>query len=297
MRGGIMARAPLPVICVGNFTVGGSGKTPLALAVAKAAKAYGFKPGFITRGYGGTVKQTRLANEDDTFATIGDEAVLLARAAPVAIGANRLAGAKLLAEAGCTIAIMDDGFQSRTIAIDHALVAVDARRGIGNGYVIPSGPLRAPLSVQLPFADQIVVVGEGEGGDNIVRTASRAGKPVARATLKPANIGKVKGKNVFAFAGIADPEKFYATLRGIGANIVQTRSFPDHHAFSPAEMQSILNDAGDLLLVTTEKDAVRISGLTALEEKVVTILVQVQIQDDSVMKRAFDGAVKKFKSA
>ena len=297
MRRGIPARAPLPVICVGNFTVGGSGKTPLALAVAKAAKTAGFKPGFITRGHGGTVKQTRLADEKDTAATIGDEAMLLARAAPVAVGSDRLAGAKLLAKTGCTIAIMDDGFQSRSIAIDHAMIAVDARRGIGNGYVVPSGPLRAPLNMQLPLADQLVVVGDGDNGDNVVRVASRAGKPVARATLKPGNIGKVKGKKIFAFAGIADPEKFYATLRSIGATIVETRSFPDHHAFSKAELQSLLNDAGDLLLVTTEKDAVRISGFQPLEEILITIPVQVQIHDDAVMKRAFDEATKRFKSA
>ena len=235
MRDVVSARAPLPVICIGNFTVGGSGKTPLALALAKSAKANGFKPGFITRGHGGTVKQTRLANDGDTFATIGDEAILLARAAPVAVGADRLTGARLLADLGCTLAIMDDGFQSRKISVNYSIVAVDARRGIGNGYTMPSGPLRAPLHVQMPFADQIVVVGDGEGGDAVVRVASRAAKPVARAMLKPGNIGKVKGKTLFAFAGIADPEKFYATLKNMGAIISKTRSFPDHHAFSNAE--------------------------------------------------------------
>jgi tetraacyldisaccharide 4'-kinase len=301
MQNASAARAPLPVICVGNFTVGGSGKTPLALALAKAAKSAGFKPGFITRGHGGTIKQTRLAGEKDTASTIGDEAMLLARAAPVAVGADRLSGAKLLAEAGCTIAIMDDGFQSRTIAIDHAIIAVDARRGIGNGYVMPSGPLRAPLSVQMPFADQVVVVGEGEGGDAVVRIASRAGKPVARALLKPGNIGKVKGQNVMAFAGIADPEKFYATLRSIGANIVKTRSFPDHHAFAESELKSLMDDAGDLLLVTTEKDAVRISGLSGFQaqflDRLITVPVQIILSDDAVMKRALDEAVKRFKAS
>ena len=301
MRNAKSERAPLPVICVGNFTVGGSGKTPLAIALAKAAKASGFKPGFITRGHGGTVKHTRLASENDSAITIGDEAMLLARAAPVAVGTDRLAGAKILAEAGCTIAIMDDGFQSRAIIIDHAIVAVDARRGIGNGFVIPAGPLRAPLNKQIPFADQLVVVGEGEAGDAVVRSASRAGKPVSRATLKPANIGKVKGKRIMAFAGIADPEKFYATLRSMGANIVQIRSFPDHHLFTDAELKSLMDDASDLLLVTTEKDAVRIIGKSVfhnqLQQRLVTIPVQVILSDDSVMKRAFDDAIRRFKIA
>ncbi len=294
------ARAPLPVICVGNFTAGGSGKTPLALAVAKAAKAEGFKPGFITRGHGGLVKQARLTGENDTAAIIGDEAMLLMRAAPVAVGVDRLAGAKLLAEAGCTIAIMDDGFQSRSIAIDHAMIAVDARRGIGNGFVMPSGPLRAPLHVQLPLADQIIVVGQGDAGDAVVRAASRAAKPVSRAAISPRNIGKVKGKRVMAFAGIADPEKFYATLQSMGAVIVQTRSFPDHHVFADTELQSLIDDSGDLLLVTTEKDAVRISGQSALHvqmnERIVIVPVQITIQDDMVMKRAFDEAVRRFKA-
>jgi tetraacyldisaccharide 4'-kinase len=298
MRGGTLARAPLPVVCVGNFTVGGSGKTPLALAVARGAKQAGFKPGFITRGHGGTIKQTRLAGENDTAVSIGDEAMLLARAAPVAVGADRLAGANLLAEIGCTIAIMDDGFQSRAIAIDHAMIAVDARRGIGNGHVLPSGPLRAALDVQMPLADQIVVVGDGEAGDVVVRMASRAAKPVARAMLKPGNIGKVKGKQVMAFAGIADPEKFYATLRKMGALVVKTRSFPDHHTFTDNELRSLMDDSGDLLLVTTEKDDVRISHETAigikLKASLLTVPVQVIIQDDSVMKRALAEAVKRF---
>jgi tetraacyldisaccharide 4'-kinase len=287
-------RAPLPVICVGNFTIGGSGKTPLALALAKAAKTEGLKPGFITRGHGGTVRQTRLAHENDTAKTIGDEAMLLARAAPVAVGADRLAGAKLLAEAGCTLAIMDDGYQSRRIAIDHALIAVDARRGAGNGFVMPAGPLRAPLGLQLRHADQVVVVGDGGAGDSVVRAASRAAKPVARATFVPRNISKVKGRRVMAFAGIADPEKFYDTLRKLGAILVKTRSFPDHYPFTDADLQSLFNDCGDLLLVTTEKDAVRLAP--ALQAQIITIPVQVQLQDDVVMKRAFAEAVKRFKA-
>ena len=290
-----LQRAPLPVICIGNFTVGGSGKTPLALALARAAKANGFKPGFITRGHGGTVKQTRLSVDADSASTIGDEAMLLSRAAPVAVGADRLAGAKLLADAGCNIAIMDDGFQSRKIIIDHSIIAVDARRGLGNGYVVPAGPVRVPIGRQLPLSDQLVVVGEGQAGDAVVRLASRAGKPVARATLNPRNIGKVKNQRVFAFAGIADPEKFYATLRSIGANIVKTRSFPDHHPFADAEIKSLIDDAGDLILVTTEKDAVRLPAATLLQ--VITLPIQLQLLDDAVLKRALDEAVKRFKAA
>ena len=301
MHGGVMARAPLPVVCVGNFTVGGSGKTPLAIAVAKAAKLEGLKPGFITRGHGGTVKASRMAGETDSALTIGDEALLLARIAPVAVGADRLAGAKLLAGAGCTIAIMDDGFQSRSIAIDHSIIAVDARRGTGNGFVMPSGPLRAALNVQMPFADQIVIVGEGEAGDAVVRTASRAGKPVARAALKPGNIGKIKGKSVMAFAGIADPEKFYATLRSMGAVIAKSRSFPDHHIFTQNELRSLLQDSGDLLLVTTEKDEVRISGestvVLQMKSRLLTVPVQISLYDDAVMKRALSEAVRRFKAA
>ena len=289
------------MICVGNFTVGGSGKTPLAIALAKAAKSEGFKPGFISRGHGGTVKIARLAVETDTASTIGDEAMLLLRVAPVAVGADRFAAAKLLADAGCTLAIMDDGFQSQAIAIDFAIIAVDARRGAGNGFVIPAGPLRAPIAVQMPFADQIIAVGEGQAGDGLVRFAARAAKPIARATLSPRNIGKLKGKRVMAFAGIADPEKFYATLRGLGAVIVKTRNFPDHHAFSNTDLQSLTNDCDDLLLVTTEKDAVRIHGASEIHQNIqkilITVPVQIQLQDDALFKRAVDEAVKRFKAA
>lgn len=288
-------RAPLPVICVGNFTIGGSGKTPLALALAKAAKAEGFKPGFISRGHGGTTKVTCLATDTDTALSIGDEAMLLLRVAPVAVGIDRLAGAKLLAEIGCTIAIMDDGFQSRTISIDHSIIAVDARRGLGNGYVIPAGPLRAQLRDQLPFADQIVVVGEGNAGDGVVRIAARAGKPVARAILSPRNISKIKGQRVMAFAGIADPEKFYETLRFIGAIIVATRSFPDHHPYTDQELRSLMDDAGELVLVTTEKDAVRLPP--DAQARAVIIPVQLHLLDDAMLKRALGEAVKRLKSA
>lgn len=293
-------RASIPVLCVGNFTVGGSGKTPLALAVAKAAIAAGLKPGFITRGHGGTVKKSRLATESDTALSIGDEAMLLARVAPVSVGKDRATSAKLLAEAGCTIAIMDDGFQSRSITIDYSIIAVDARRAIGNGYVLPAGPLRAPLAIQIPFADQIIVVGNGEAGDAVVRAASRAAKPVARALLSPRNIGKVKNKKLMAFAGIADPEKFYATLHEMGAILVQTRSFPDHHPFTDGDLQSLLNDSADLMLVTTEKDLVRIQSNGQIQkqilEKIITIPVQIIFQVDGVLERALEETVKRFKS-
>ena len=301
MRKTVAPRAPLPVICIGNFTVGGSGKTPLALALAKAAKSAGFKPGFISRGHGGTAKTTRLSVDTDTAATIGDEAMLLSRIAPVAVGANRLAGARLLADAGCTLAIMDDGFQSRAIAIDYSIIAVDARRGAGNGFVIPAGPLRASVVVQMPFVDQIIVVGEGEAGDSLVRLAARAAKPVARATLVPRNSTKIKGKRVMAFAGIADPEKFYATLRNMGAVLANTRSFPDHHPFSDADLNSLIDDSGDLPLVTTEKDAVRIAGTTPahvnLQNNLLIVPVQIHMQENAVFNRALDEAVKRFKQA
>ncbi|MGL4405592.1 MAG: tetraacyldisaccharide 4'-kinase, partial [Notoacmeibacter sp.] len=168
-------------------------------------------------------------------------------------------------------------------------------------FVLPSGPLRAPIHVQLPFADQIIVVGQGDAGDSVVRLASRAAKPVSRALLSPRNIGKVKGQNVMAFAGIADPAKFYTTLAEMGANIIKTRSYPDHHVFLDSEIKSLMDDAGDLLLITTEKDAVRFQGSSVFQQELrsraAVIPVQIRLLDDTVMKRALDEALKRFKAA
>lgn len=252
---------PAAILCVGNFSVGGEGKTPLSIALAKEAKRQKMRVGFLSRGYGGRTLGPHLVNaECDSARVVGDEPLLLARIAPTVISANRAAGARRLLQEGCDFIVMDDGFQSARIHMDYALIVVDARRGLGNGHVIPGGPLRAPLTRQLRYVDAIVTMGSGDAAEPVVRRASRAGRPVFSAHLRPSKAHEFEGKQVLAFAGIGNPEKFYSSLREAGAELVTIRSFPDHHPFSEEEISELKAEAAanNLVLVTTEKDLVRL---------------------------------------
>jgi tetraacyldisaccharide 4'-kinase len=263
-----MARAqrpsvPVPVLCVGNFTVGGAGKTPTAIALARAAKEKGLTPGFLSRGYGGTLRQTTVVDPQSHGAdAVGDEPLLLAREALTVISRRRFEGAQRLAAEGCDLIIMDDGFQSARLTLDFALVVIDSVRGVGNGHVVPAGPLRAPLDLQLRQMSALMKVGDGTGADAVVRRAARAGRPLRMARLVPRPDPALEGQKVLAFAGIADPQKFYRTVASIGGEIVVERSFADHHAFSDAEAADLLRAAEEknLVIVTTSKDAVRLAG-------------------------------------
>lgn len=252
-----------PVICVGNFTVGGSGKTPTALALAKAAAARGLNPGFLSRGYGGAMRHATIVDlARDTARMVGDEPMLLAAKALTVVSPNRVEGAELLLRQGADLIIMDDGFQSASLVFDHAVMVVDARRGIGNGCILPAGPLRAPLIDQVRHADSLLVVGEGGGADPVIRIAARAAKPIHLARLAPRNGSKFKDRNCLAFAAIGDPEKFFATLESAGARVAQRKGFPDHHQFSEDEISDLLAEAElyRLDLVTTAKDHVRLQS-------------------------------------
>ena len=252
----------VPVLCVGNFIVGGGGKTPTSMALAKAARDAGYNPGFVTRGYGRKTKTAmRVDPASHAVLDVGDEPLLLAGVAPTAVAADRAqSAAMLIAECGVDFLIMDDGFQSARLAVDYTLIAVDARRGLGNGRVIPAGPLRAPLAVQLGYVDGVVVIGEGPHRVPVVRRMARAGKPVFRAAIAPVEAERLSGMRVFAFAGIADPHKFYETLSGLGAKVVATHEFPDHHHFRKSDIDALLAAAwkDGLHIVTTRKDAVRL---------------------------------------
>ncbi|SIR06976.1 lipid-A-disaccharide kinase [Rhizobium sp. RU20A] len=252
---------PAPVLCIGNFTVGGAGKTPTALAIARAARGMGLNPGFLSRGYGGTLDVTTLVDPAHHRARdVGDEPLLLAREALTVICRKRLQGALRLIEAGADLIIMDDGFQSARLVIDYALVVVDGGRGIGNRFVVPAGPVRAPLAVQMRHASALLKVGDGEAADPEVRRAARAGKGVFRAAVSVLNGAEVAGRRVLAWAGIADPAKFHRSLAAVGAEIVDTVSFPDHHVLSDDEIADLLARAerDGLTLVTTAKDEVRL---------------------------------------
>ncbi|MFZ1814663.1 MAG: tetraacyldisaccharide 4'-kinase [Rhizobiaceae bacterium] len=257
------ASVQVPVLCVGNFVAGGAGKTPTVLALGKAARKRGLTPGFLSRGYGGHLHGPVMVDLDHHSASdVGDEPVLLARQAPTAISADRPAGAELLAARGCNFIIMDDGFQNPHLQKDFSLLVIDSGRGAGNGMPIPAGPLRAPLGRQLAMANGVLVIGRQSGADAIIRQTARRGKPVYLANTVAIRPSQWKKRRVVAYAGIADPLKFYGTLKDCGADIAARRSFPDHHVFTQEEVWELNESASRLEaeLVTTAKDIARLEG-------------------------------------
>lgn len=251
-------RAPVPVVCVGNLVAGGAGKTPLAIAIARCLIASGFNPHFLSRGYGGRKRgpvQVDLRHHDAK--TVGDEPLLLANIAPTWVARNRRAGAREACGAGADIIIMDDGFQNPSLFKDISVLAVDGGYGFGNRRIIPAGPLRERLPAGLARADAAVVIGtDATGALNGIQHYC----PAHKAHLTPLPNEAVDRKKVFAFAGIARPEKFYATLRQIGCTVAATRDFPDHHRYRPTQIMRLCEEAAalDAVPVTTEKDHVRL---------------------------------------
>ncbi len=292
----------LPVLCVGNFTVGGGGKTPTVLALAKHAAAMGLKPGILTRGYGGTEKGPHLVDETkDSADHVGDEPLLMAFTAPVAVSRNRLKGAELLKRHGCDLIIMDDGFQSARLHADCNLLVVDARRGIGNGHVIPAGPLRAPLLAQMRKTDALLVIGGSDRAEPVVRAAARAAKPMFAARIKWDDEATIRGRRFLAFAGLADPDKFFDTLQESGAWVSLTRSFPDHYHYSDDDIQELMQTAesGGLTLVTTEKDAVRfVRGSAAaqrLADSTMVFQIEIAFDEENTASQLLQGTLDRFR--
>ena len=291
----------VPVICIGNFIAGGAGKTPTVHLLAKFAVKKNFKVGILSRGYGGaittpTVVQANKHNAHD----VGDEALLHAKKAITVISANRVLGAELLIKQGCTIILMDDGFQNPALHKDFNLVVVDAKRGLGNGFTIPSGPLRVPFKHQLLHTDAVFITGNGDASDQVIRKTARAGKPIFHSTLDVFGRTKYKGQNVLAFAGIADPSKFFDTLENIDIIIKERKSFGDHHFLTEEECADLIDrsKAQKLKLFMTEKDDVRLKGMGEAQEKVRELSQVVRIalkpEDPAMLKRIFDLSIRRF---
>lgn len=255
--------APVPVLCVGNFVAGGAGKTPTAIALAARAGARGRKPVMLTRGYGGRLAGPVMVSPAHTATDVGDEALLLARAAPTVVARDRAAGARLAVSAGADLIIMDDGFQNPGLAKTAAVMVVDGGVGTGNGLCLPAGPLRAPLRLQMARTALVVIVGgpaDPLPSAAVIAAAAAANVPVMRAHLAPEAPQRFAGRRVIGYAGIGRPEKFFATLRETGAAVAETRAFPDHHPFTEAEAEALLERAQALgaALVTTAKDHARL---------------------------------------
>ena len=255
--------AGIPVICIGNLTVGGAGKTPTAMAVAQLLRDAGARPFVLSRGYDGRLAGPVQVDPDaHGAAEVGDEPLLLARIAPTIVARDRVAGAQAARTAGASVIVMDDGFQNPSLNKDLSLVVVDGRSGIGNGKVVPAGPLRAPLAAQLARASALLVIGEGSGADPVL--AAAPGLAMFHGRLEPdaQALAALRPHKVLAFAGIGDPEKFFATLADAGIDVRVRQAFPDHHRYRRVEAAELIARAEreGLVLVTTEKDLVRLKG-------------------------------------
>jgi tetraacyldisaccharide 4'-kinase len=294
-------RAGVPVICIGDPTVGGAGKTPAAIALAELLKAHGENPFFVTRGYGGREPgplQVDLARHDAS--EVGDEPLLLARAAATVVSADRVAGAALATQSGASVIVLDDGFQNPALSKDCSLLMIDGGSGAGNGLVFPAGPLRAPLAAQIERAQAVVIAGSGKAGDAIAEQAKRSGKTVLRAAIRaaPDAAQKFSGKRVLAYAGIGRPEKFFRTLAETGAGIAERRAFPDHHVFNAGEARALLDTArdNDLVLATTEKDQARMARDPALRELAAAsrvLAVALRFEDEKALMELVGAAIRR----
>jgi tetraacyldisaccharide 4'-kinase len=275
-------RPDVPVVCVGNLTVGGSGKTPVAIAIARALIARGRRPFFLSRGYGGKLHGPILVEPEHRAGDVGDEPLLLAAAAPVVVSHNRGEGAKLAVEHGADVIVMDDGHQNFTLAKDLSLVVIDAEQQFGNGFILPAGPLREFVSQGLARADAVVVV--GDGGPALTRYSG----PILRAHLTHVDAPKLTGRRVVGFAGIGRPEKFFRSLRAFGAEIAATRRFGDHHIYTSSEIARLKATAraANALLVTTEKDYVRMTEVE--REGIATLPVRAAIDNAKALELLLD---------
>lgn len=293
--------AGIPVICVGNYHVGGAGKTPTVLALAKLLRELDERPVVLSRGYGGRLGgPVKVDRDSHAAADVGDEPLMMAARLPVVVSRDRAAGLALARAQDASVILMDDGFQNPSVLKDACLIVIDAARGVGNGRVIPAGPLRAPLSPQLERTDALIVIGEGSAAAKVAAAIVDQGKPVLAAYLKPedASVAELRGKRVLAFAGIGDPARFFKTLRSSGVDIVRSKVFADHHAFTTDEIEQLVADArvGGLTLVTTEKDLARLrgpDGIPAWAQAIVPFAVTLQFADAGALRRLVAGQLFK----
>ncbi len=297
-------RSRLPVICIGNFTAGGGGKTPLALEVSRLLQENGYRPVFLTRGYGGRERGPHLVEpgRDDAL-RVGDEPLILAECAPVVVSADRVAGARFIEQMQADVIVMDDGFQNPALFKDLSLVVVDAASGVGNGHLFPAGPLRASLPFQLAKTDALVINGllSGDRGkdreNGVAALSGTSGKEVFHAVLEArGEVDWLRGARVHAVTGIARPEKFYDSLEQLGAVILEKHEFPDHHMFSEAEAQRVLHAARDdrATPVMTLKDQVRLreTGQRGRLRKTARVLrVEMVINEAERLRELLENAI------
>ncbi|WP_176440798.1 tetraacyldisaccharide 4'-kinase [Oceanicola sp. 22II-s10i] len=279
----------VPVICVGNLTAGGTGKTPTVIALVERLRDRGVTAHVLTRGHGGTAEgPLRVDERRHGAAETGDEALLLSAFAPTWVAKDRAEGARAAVAAGAGALILDDGFQDPALAVSLGIVVADAERGFGNEFCIPAGPLREPVATGLRRADLLLTVGAVEAQDRFTAWTDPT-PPRIRAALEPLQTGMDwRDTPYFAFAGIGAPEKFFATLRGLGARLVHSEALSDHQPLTQALLTRLANDARahGAQLVTTEKDAVRLPP--AWRQQVVTLPVRLVFTEAAALDAALD---------
>ncbi len=271
--------AAVPVICCGNVTVGGTGKTTLALDIGARLAARGQRVHFLLRGYGGASRGPHRVTAGNTANQVGDEALLLAAVAPTWTGADRTASARAAVAAGAEMLVLDDGLQNPGLHKDLSLLVVDGVSGFGNGRALPAGPLREPVATGAARCQAAVLI-----GPDVARVAAKLPLPVLRAALRPGpEIAAFVGHRVLAFAGIARPAKFFTMLAEAGVVVATTIQFSDHHPFSESDLQRVIDESvrHDAMPVTTPKDAVRLPA--AYHDRISVIGVSLAWDDPTAL--------------
>ena len=253
-------QASVPVICVGNLSIGGTGKTPVCLALGKILKEMGVSFYFLNHGYKSHQKGIIVNTKKMSALDVGDEAMLLAAEALTVVDNHRARGAQVAERAGAKAIIMDDGFQNPSLIKTVSFIVVDGRTGFGNGRLIPAGPLRETVERGLLRADAVIISGHDDTGVQEIVHQYAPDMPILSGHFEPDSsvIKKLQGKKVMAFAGIGRPEKFFDMLVGCGVPVAKRAVFPDHYDYTRFDLESLLGEAGNLPLVTTTKDAVKV---------------------------------------